>query len=68
MPRAGSHKSVPLEQGTIYGCPLASRDDDDDKKMLFIALKVNQLFTALKMPTEVLLRVINALLSFPNGL
>lgn len=68
MPRAGSHKSVPLEQDTIYGSPLASRDDDDDKKMFFITLKVNQLFRTLKMQTKVLLRVINAFIPFPNGL
>lgn len=58
MPRAGPHKPVPLEQDTIYGCPLAN-GDDDDKKMFFIALKVNQLFTTLKMQTVVLLRVTN---------
>lgn len=67
MPRAGSHKSVPWEQDTIYGCPLA-RGEDDDKKMFFITLKVNQLFTTLKMQAEVLLRVINAFIPFPNGL
>lgn len=69
MPRAGSHKSAPLGQDTIYGCPLASRDDEGDKKIalkLLHSFKGESVIYNTEMQTEVLLGVINPFIPFPT--